>query len=199
MGRFMTEGKNDDAALWGRVAATVKPLKQTHLPPKPPKPRAESPPKPESPPGESSPGESGAQRRRESPPMVAEKPPPSTLHKPVDLRGSKIGGIARADARRLASGAIALTARLDLHGETLDGAYGALKRFIVEKQHQKHRYVLVITGKGVAGRGALRGALPRWLETPPLAQLVVAFHPAQTRHGGGGAWYVQLRRLGRLA
>ena len=204
MGRFMTEGKNDDAALWGRVAATVKPLKQTHLPPKPPKPRAESPPKPassrgESSRGESSCGESGAQRRRESPPMVAEKPPPSTLHKPVDLRGSKIGGIARADARRLASGAIALTARLDLHGETLAGAYGALKRFIVEKQHQKHRYVLVITGKGVAGKGALRAALPRWLETPPLAQLVVAFHPAQGRHGGGGAWYVQLRRLGRLA
>ena len=190
----MTEGKNDDAALWGRVAATVKPLKQTHLPLKPPpKPRAESPP------GESSPGESGAQRRRESPPIVAEKPPPSTLHKPADLRGSKIGGIARADARRLTSGAIALTARLDLHGETLDGAYGALKRFIVEKQHQKHRYVLVITGKGVAGRGALRGALPRWLATPPLAEAVVAFHPAQGRHGGDGAWYVQLRRLGRLA
>ena len=196
----MTEGKNDDAALWMRVAKTVKPLAQTDVPSKPPpKPRAESPPKPESPRGESSRGESGAQRRRESPPMVAEKPPPSTLHKPVDLRGSKIGGIARADARRLTSGDIALTARLDLHGETLAGAYAALKRFIVEKQHQKHRYVLVITGKGVAGKGALRAALPRWLETPPLAQLVVAFHPAQGRHGGDGAWYVQLRRLGRLA
>ena len=191
MGRFMTEGKNDDAALWGRVAKTIKPLPQTDVPPKPPpKPRAESPPKPESPRGESVP-----QRQRESPPLVAEKPPPQ----PADLRGSKIGGIARADARRLANGDIALTARLDLHGETLAGAYGALKRFIVEKQHQKHRYVLVITGKGVAGRGALRTALPRWLETPPLAQLVVAFHPAHGRHGGDGAWYVQLRRLGRLS
>ena len=130
---------------------------------------------------------------------LQKKPPPSTLHKPADLRGSKIGGISRSDARRLANGDIALTARLDLHGETLAGAYGALKRFIVEKQHQKHRYVLVITGKGVAGRGALRTALPRWLATPPLAEAVVAFHPAQGRHGGDGAWYVQLRRLGRLA
>ena len=189
----MTEGKNDDAALWMRVAKTVKPLKQTDVPLKPPpKPRVESPPEKKTP--ESSRGESVPQRRRESPRIVAEKPPPQ----PADLRGSKIGGISRADARRLTSGDIALTARLDLHGETLAGAYAALKRFIVEKQHQKHRYVLVITGKGVAGRGALRTALPRWLETPPLAQLVVAFHPAQTRHGGGGAWYVQLRRA-RLA
>ena len=70
--------------------------------------------------------------------LLQKNRPPSTLHKPVDLRGSKIGGIARADARRLTSGAIALTARLDLHGETLAGAYAALTRFIVEKQHQKH-------------------------------------------------------------
>ena len=192
----MTEGKNDDAALWGRVAKTVKPLKRTHFQAEPvhAKPKLRD----ESLPGESVPKPKRESARRESPPIVAEKPPPSTLHKPADLRGSKIGGISRADARRLANGDIALTARLDLHGETLAGAYGALKRFIVEKQHQKHRYVLVITGKGVAGRGALRTALPRWLETPPLAQLVVAFHPAQGRHGGDGAWYVQLRRA-RLA
>lgn len=188
------EKNEDDAALWMRVAKTVKPLKQTDLPPKSPGESSRS----ESVPAKKTP-ESSPESPAESLHDRVKPPPPKIAPQPADLRGAKVGGISRNDARRITSGAIALTARLDLHGKTIDGAYRALKRFIVEKQRQQHRYVLVITGKGVAGQGALRGALPRWLETPPLAQAVVAYHPAQGRHGGDGAWYVQLRRLERLS
>ena len=191
----MTEReKHDDEALWRQVAQTVKPLAQDRWRAKTPsKPRAESPPKPESSP--ELPPESPLVRVIKPPPSKPPKPP----HQPADLRDSRVSGISRADARRMMGGDIAVTARLDLHGETIDGAYAALTRFIAEKQRQHHRYVLVITGKGMAGRGVLRTAFPHWLTAPPLAQAVVAFHPAQTRHGGGGAWYVQLRRLGRLS
>ena len=40
--------------------------------------------------------------------------------------------------------------------------------------------------------GSLRQALPRWLTTAPLCNIVRAFAPAQLRDGGAGASYVLL-------
>ena len=62
--------------------------------------------------------------------------------------------------------------------------------------------MLVITGKGRAPdgglqpqrHGILRHSVPHWLGAPPLAARILQVAPAHQRHGGGGAYYVYLRR-----
>jgi DNA-nicking Smr family endonuclease len=56
------------------------------------------------------------------------------------------------------------------------------------------RCVLVVTGKGVESGGTLRHMVPRWLYESANREHIVAFCPAQARHGGAGALYVLLRR-----
>lgn len=98
--------------------------------------------------------------------------------------------------RRLRRGVLTPEARLDLHGLNTEAAFVQLTHFLERCARTDKRFVLVITGKGPEGRGRLREAFPRWLDVAPLSQLVQAFEPAQPRDGGGGAWYVKLRRLG---
>jgi DNA-nicking Smr family endonuclease len=59
---------------------------------------------------------------------------------------------------------------------------------------EKHQHVLVITGKGTAGKGVIRQALPNWLDEAPLSEQVVAYHTAKPKDGGTGAWYLKLRQ-----
>jgi DNA-nicking Smr family endonuclease len=83
---------------------------------------------------------------------------------------------------------------LDLHGRTQADAHGALGRFLAGTQAAGCRCLLVVTGKGVESGGTLRHMVPRWLNEGPNLERVVAFCPAQPRHGGTGALYVLLRR-----
>ncbi|MBT8458709.1 MAG: DNA mismatch repair protein MutS [Boseongicola sp.] len=94
-------------------------------------------------------------------------------------------------------------ARIDLHGLRLDEAHGALNAFIHRSHSQGRRLVLVITGKGritnddgpiPVRAGVLRHQVPDWLSRPPLNALVLQVSEAHQRHGGGGAYYVYLRR-----
>ena len=56
----------------------------------------------------------------------------------------------------------------------------------------KHVRKLVTT---LGGRlGALREALPRWLNESALRPGILAIAPAQPKHGGRGAFYVLLKR-----
>ena len=112
----------------------------------------------------------------------------------------------RMDARThrsLQRGKLRPDARLDLHGMTLAVAKAELTGFILRAQAAGHRLVLVITGKGERGAdrgplpvraGALRHEVPHWLAMAPLSQAVLQVVPAHIRHGGGGAYYVWLRR-----
>lgn len=95
--------------------------------------------------------------------------------------------------------------KLDLHGMTLDRAHPALTRFILSAQAQGKRLVLVVTGKGkqrddggpIPVRfGVLRHQVPQWLSLPPLSSAVLQVTQAHLRHGGGGAYYVYLRKGG---
>lgn len=101
-----------------------------------------------------------------------------------------IGGHADAHLRR---GRLEPDARIDLHGLTQDAAYRLLIRFLVQSQTQGLKLVLVITGKG----GILRGALPLWLGQAELRPLVAGLREAHVKHGGAGAFYLQLRARGR--
>jgi DNA-nicking Smr family endonuclease len=94
--------------------------------------------------------------------------------------------------------------RIDLHGMTLDRAHPALLRFIMAAHKSGKRLVLVITGKGKARDdggpipvrfGVLRHQVPQWLQMPPLSPLVLQVSQAHERHGGGGAYYVYLRKI----
>lgn len=104
---------------------------------------------------------------------------------------------------RMRRGKLKPQATLDLHGMTLNRAHDATTGFIMRAFSSDLRLVLVVTGKGKrAGRhdiiperqGILRHHLPQWLSVPPLAQVVLEVSEAHGRHGGGGAFYVYLRR-----
>ena len=105
--------------------------------------------------------------------------------------------------RRLKRGKLDPESRIDLHGMTLDRAHPVLVSFILSAQSQGQRLVLVITGKGKdrdeggpipVRRGVLRHQVPQWLALPPCAQAVLQVVQAHVGHGGGGAYYVWLRK-----
>ena len=88
-----------------------------------------------------------------------------------------------------------IEARLDLHGMTQEAAHRELAGFIARAAASGKRSLLIITGKGSReGGGVLRAALPRWLAEPALRARVLALAPAQPKDGGGGAFYLLLRR-----
>lgn len=107
--------------------------------------------------------------------------------------------------RKLTRGKLRPEARIDLHGMTLAVAKAELTGFILSAQASGRRLVLVITGKGKGDHGplptragALRHEVPHWLHMAPMAGVVMQVVPAHLRHGGGGAYYVYLRRGGRV-
>lgn len=104
---------------------------------------------------------------------------------------------------RMKRGKLVPEGRIDLHGMTLSQAHPALNRFILGAHASGKRLVLVITGKGKSGvdddpvparRGVLRHQVPHWLATAPLNVVVLQVSQAHQKHGGGGAYYVYLRR-----
>lgn len=128
---------------------------------------------------------------------------------------SALTGMDGKNALRFSRGKMEIEGTLDLHGRTREEAHRALRHFITARQAAGKRCVLVITGKGRTARpddlhdhghrftmpersGILHRLVPQWLSEPELALHVVAFHPAQPKHGGDGALYVYLRRSARL-
>jgi len=119
----------------------------------------------------------------------------------------------RRTAQKLGRGKVEPEARLDLHGSGLEDSRFALLQFLASRRAQGIRMVLVITGKGASPfarhtlhgqshfhsperEGKLRREVPRWLEEAQFRIHVVGFQPAHPRHGGGGAYYVRLRKHG---
>lgn len=117
-----------------------------------------------------------------------------------------------ATSERLRKGKIEPDATLDLHGMTQALAHARLVSFVRQRHERGDRCVLIVTGKGSPLRGdaqaakggfvmperskagVLRELAPMWLESAETRSLVVGVQPAHARHGGGGAFYVYLRR-----
>jgi DNA-nicking Smr family endonuclease len=104
---------------------------------------------------------------------------------------------------KMTRGKLQPEARIDLHGMTLAEAHPELIRFVLNAQSRGLRLVLVITGKGKSRddhgpipqrTGALRHQVPHWLHLPPLGPAVLQVSEAHLKHGGGGAYYVYLRK-----
>lgn len=110
----------------------------------------------------------------------------------------------RRRLRAFKKGRIEIDAQIDLHGMFQANAHATLVQFVRQAQSSGHRQILVITGKGRAyiggnlpdtdSSGVLRAALPRWLHEEPLRSMVVSYRPAAQRHGGAGAFYLQLKK-----
>jgi DNA-nicking Smr family endonuclease len=135
------------------------------------------------------PAKSPEQRVAPRPPVRS--PPPAL---PPPLTVDRTAGYDRANAERLKRGQHPVEARLDLHGLTQAEAHRALAAFLHDARTAGNRCVLVITGRGNAGGGVLKTAVPRWLDEPALRPHVLAIATAQPRDGGSGALYVMLRR-----
>ncbi|MCQ8782329.1 Smr/MutS family protein [Mangrovibrevibacter kandeliae] len=173
----------EDARLWAGIAETVAPLK-------------------------------GRLRRRAAAPPVLEEPSPvlpAGLAKAVEdalpapspapaVRPRRLTQhpIEKPVLRKLGKGRLPIQARIDLHEMTQAVAHYALAGFLRQAQAAGLRHVLVITGRGNAtgSRGVLRRTVPHWFTTPEFRPLVSGYEPAERQHGGDGALYVRVRRLG---
>ena len=142
--------------------------------------------------------------------VILGKPKPKPRWSTHDLMPSLPDQIRKAPVQmdskaftRLKRGKLSPEGRIDLHGMTLDRAHPALTRFILNAHKNGKRLVLVITGKGKmrdeggpipVRHGVLRHQVPQWLSMAPLASAVLQVSQAHISHGGGGAYYVYLRR-----
>lgn len=96
--------------------------------------------------------------------------------------------------RKLTRGLLTIDATLDLHGMTQTQAHAALDRFVGRQLGTPARVLLIVTGKGKGGEGALKRLMPEWLMAGPYAARILRIASAARSHGGGGAFYVMLRR-----
>ena len=100
--------------------------------------------------------------------------------------------------RRMRGGRIAPDRVIDLHGHGVEEAHRRVETGLRDAADTGARVVLVVTGKGTRGpedrRGVIRANLADWLQLSRLRPLIAAMRPAHPRHGGGGAFYVVLRR-----
>lgn len=182
----------EDRALWDSVTRSIKPLAHSDK--------------------EEARAAEGVRPNRPTPVPkdAAEKSPAirkphPTRHPTPSPHPSPPAGIDRRTHKRIAKGTIAIDARVDLHGLTQRQAHARLKSFLAGCHHRGDRHVLVITGKGgwqtdsrighdYGERGVLRRVVPHWLAAPEFRVFVAGFEEAHIAHGGGGAFYVRLRR-----
>ncbi len=197
-------GADDDARLWESVARSVKPIARSG---RLPEVAAPAPPLPETPPAPADAkrkSKAGRQSENREPVDISglrigarERPPAPAASRPGGLSHGDAPGVDKRTATRFRRGLMPIDATLDLHGHTQNSARAALAGFLRAHRAAGRRCVLVVTGKGLKDDwsvGALRQALPGWLNAPDLRRLILAYCHAQPHHGGSGAVYILLKR-----
>ncbi len=170
----------DEKALWGRVIATVEPMRGV-------KPMVEV----------------------ETKPVVPAKAGTAVgLVQPS--RGSRLRGNDDKPAsantldghwdRRIHRGGIVPDISIDLHDSSLSSAYTRLDRALEQAIAQKLKVILLVTGKARAhdrtsgeGRGAIAAVVRDWLAASRHAKSISAVRNAHPKHGGTGALYIVLK------
>lgn len=170
----------DEAALWARVAATIRPLSR--------EPAREAQPAPQ--PASAQPITQPRGR------IPAPRPP---VAKPAAARTLETATLDGGWDKRLGSGSVQPDRTLDLHGHNLDRAWEAIDRALEQSIAAGDRVLLLITGHERRGeppieRGRIRAAVHDWLAASRHASRIAAVRGAHRRHGGGGSLYIILRR-----
>jgi DNA-nicking Smr family endonuclease len=104
--------------------------------------------------------------------------------------------------KRLATGQASPDRTIDLHGHTAAGAHAVLDHALGDAIRSGARLVLLITGRPAQDnprmpptrRGVIRASVEDWLNAGPHASRIAAIRKAHPRHGGAGALYLILRR-----
>ncbi|QHI96367.1 DNA mismatch repair protein MutS [Aristophania vespae] len=107
--------------------------------------------------------------------------------------GVRAPGLDNTQWRKLSRGKIAVDAKLDLHGYTVQEAFDHLNSFIHRAKILHWRCVEIVTGMGSGERGGMiRRELPLWLQRKDIRPHILAVvHPHK---GNQGAVRVLLRR-----
>jgi len=96
---------------------------------------------------------------------------------------------------------------LDLHGLNAKLAEKEVLNFIEYSYSNGIRLILIITGKGKRSQnkdrlfqvdrdvGILKEALIPWIKNSKMWTKILKIMPAHQKHGGGGAFYVYLRKI----
>ena len=169
----------DEAALWARVASTIRPLSRDRIVPQ---------------------AVDYTEKTNPLKPAAAKPRPPArseTVRPPGP--GTTLDG---SWDKRLSSGSVEPDRIVDLHGMSLDGAWRAIDEALDQSMARGHRVVLLITGHPRPGeppirRGAIRAAVHDWLAASRHSGEIAAVRGAHRRHGGGGSLYIVLRRKDR--
>jgi DNA-nicking Smr family endonuclease len=170
----------EEAELWARVAATIRPLQTAPAAAQP----AEIPTEPPA-------------RSRASTPAVTR--PPARSPKRIPIHQQTLDG---SWEKKLRSGSVEPDRVLDLHGMNLDTAWTAIDRALDQAIARGDRVILLVTGHHRPGeppvqRGRIRAAVHDWLAASRHAADIAAVRGAHRRHGGGGSLYLILRRASR--
>ena len=167
----------DEAQLWAKVTASIRPLSRAKV---------------------------AAKVATPEPPPVAAKPAspativlrPAKRVTPPPRPGTTLDG---SWDRKLGKGAVTPDRVLDLHGHSLDAAWHAVDQALDRAIDAGERVVLLVTGHERPGappieRGKIRAAMGDWLAVSRHARRIAAVRGAHPRHGGGGSLYIILRR-----
>ena len=181
----------DEAALWARVMAGVRPLRVVPS-------AARTVLQPSSKPAILAPA---ALR------IPAKVQPPAATPIAPARPASKKAAAASANTldgtwdRQLSRGLVSPDRTIDLHGHTLHSAYDLLDAALAAAIRAGDRTILLITGKPPRptserphARGAIRAATGDWLAGSRHASAIAAVRAAHPRHGGVGALYIVLKR-----
>ncbi len=192
----------EEAALWARVMAGVRPLRAVaptakavpiapvvaRRPALPARPPEKPMPSFEALLGKGTLGAMPAPGRKRVSIAAPPKPPSNTLDGSWD--------------RQLSRGLVSPDRTIDLHGHTLHSAYDLLDAALDTAIRAGDRVILLVTGKPPRptserphARGAIRAATGDWLAGSRHAGAIAAVRGAHPRHGGAGALYIVLKRL----
>lgn len=184
----------DEADLWARVMATVKPLRAV------------------TPPARPAPAPTPAPAATPAAPAKATRPSKALTRaiaatRPVAVKAATAAAPPRQNTldggwdKRLTRGIVSPDSSIDLHGHTLSSAHAMLDDGLSRAIARGDRVLLLVTGKPPRpeserphARGAIRAAIADWLAASRHADAIAAVRGAHPRHGGQGALYIVLRR-----
>ena len=98
------------------------------------------------------------------------------------------------------------TRSIDLHGYTLDQANKSIENFIINSYHENINKLIVVTGKGIHSQNEmdpyvskdlsiLKYSVPEFISNNKnLMEFIYEMKDAKIEDGGGGAFYILLKK-----